>query len=103
MGGRVPDFRGLFLRGIGGNSAGLGLQQGDAIRNITGQIQTLAWRGSQTGAFYTSRASDASINGSLNNYTVHVWAEFDASRQVPTAEENRPVNKTVRYFIRAAM
>lgn len=26
---------------------------------------------------------------------------FDASRVVPTAEENRPVNKAVRYFIKA--
>ena len=27
--------------------------------------------------------------------------EFDASLQVPTAEENRPVNMAVRYLIRA--
>ena len=26
---------------------------------------------------------------------------FDASRVVPTAEENRPINKAVRYFIKA--
>ncbi len=47
VGGTVPDFRGLFLRGHGAQasnhygivthqSAGLGQLQGDAIRNITG-------------------------------------------------------------------
>lgn len=30
LGARVPDFRGLFLRGVGGNSAGLGVTQGIA-------------------------------------------------------------------------
>ena len=34
----VPDYRGVFLRGLGGNSATLGELQGDAIRNITGTI-----------------------------------------------------------------
>ncbi|WP_304046586.1 hypothetical protein, partial [Desulfovibrio piger] len=35
MGGQVPDLRGLFLRGHGGNSAGLGEQQGHAMRDIS--------------------------------------------------------------------
>ena len=34
LGGQIPDLRGLFLRGHGGNSAALGVQQNDAIRNI---------------------------------------------------------------------
>ena len=34
----TPDYRGVFLRGLGGNSASLGELQGDAIRNITGEI-----------------------------------------------------------------
>lgn len=32
----LPDYRGLFLRGVGGNSAALGVLQSDRIRNITG-------------------------------------------------------------------
>jgi microcystin-dependent protein len=31
---KLPDFRGMFLRGAGGNAAPLGQRQGDAIRNI---------------------------------------------------------------------
>ena len=34
----TPDYRGVFLRGLGGNSASLGELQGDAIRNITGSF-----------------------------------------------------------------
>ncbi len=33
VGGRVSDLRGQFLRGHGGNSAGLGAHQGHATRN----------------------------------------------------------------------
>ena len=32
-------------------------------------------------------------------YSGHI--DFDASRVVPTASENRPVNQAVRYLIRA--
>ena len=38
----VPDYRGVFLRGLGGNSAALGILQNDAIRNITGSLWLLA-------------------------------------------------------------
>lgn len=34
----TPDYRGIFLRGLGGNSAALGELQSDAIRNITGSF-----------------------------------------------------------------
>lgn len=43
--GRVPDFRGVFLRGVGRNSAGPGVTQGDAIRHITGSF----WGGWEVG------------------------------------------------------
>ncbi|MDR1308637.1 MAG: phage tail protein, partial [Deltaproteobacteria bacterium] len=32
----TPDLRGAFIRGLGGNSAGLGARQPDAGRNVTG-------------------------------------------------------------------
>ena len=41
----MPDLRGLFLRGHGGNSAVLGAQQGDAIRNLTGSLYMIGLRG----------------------------------------------------------
>ena len=39
MGGRVPDLRGLFLRGHGGNSAGLGTRQDESVYIAPGSAQ----------------------------------------------------------------
>lgn len=100
VGGTVPDYRGYFLRGNGGNSAALGQAQGDAIRNITGFVGTVIYSGS-SGAFYTSN-----WNGGFqgNTSATPIYTTYmDASRVVPTAPENRPINKSVRYLIRAQL
>ncbi len=95
----LPDLRGEFIRGWDagrGVDSGrtLGSHQGDAIRNITGFI-------SGTGGFsYFDSASGAlgvlnaygqymALGGSLSGYND---INFDASRAVPTATENRPRN-----------
>ena len=101
----TPDYRGVFLRGLGGNSTSLGELQNDAIRNITGSFM-VAGNGNdhglgqpQSGAFYQSWRTSGSEWG--NNGTPYYMTYFDASRVVPVAVENRPVNKAVRYFIKA--
>ena len=93
VGPQVPDLRGLFLRGHGGNSDALGVRQGDAIRNITGSF-TGTYTGI-SGVFYRITGGDikAGSEGELIG--------FDVSRQVPTANEDRPANQAVRYLIRA--
>ena len=103
----VPDYQGVFLRGLGGNSAGLNQLQGDAIRNITGIMGGSAsdkaglWDYG-TGVFYQFNFGRDSVDYSGKYYSyVSQGMGFDASRVVPTAEENRPVNKAVRYFIKA--
>lgn len=99
------DMRGRFIRGVGGNSAARGVVQGDAIRNISasfdivnrgsdGTYQTIA---TPSGAF---RYSFTGGSGQTNNLyldqhgirSVRSRVTFDASRVVPTANENRPVN-----------
>ena len=104
MGPAVPDLRGMFLRGAGGNAAALGSVQGDAIRNITGQFSAKAHAFSigfdAAGAFRAVASGQGAGGGS--GWMEHGWA-FDASRVAPTAEENRPVNVAVRYLMRAAM
>ena len=103
----VPDYRGVFLRGLGGNSASLGELQGDAIRNITGTMGGSAsdkaglWDYG-TGVFYQFNLGKNSVEYSRQYYNyVSQGMGFDASRVVPVANENRPVNKAVRYFIKA--
>ena len=103
----VPDYRGVFLRGLGGNSASLGELQGDAIRNITGTMggsnaQSTGLWDYGTGVFYQFNQGRHSISSQQEWYNyVSQGMGFDASRVVPVANENRPVNKAVRYFIKA--
>ena len=114
---RVPDYRGVFLRGLGSvtsthygtvqhQSSGLGELQGDAIRNIYGDFSTLDAGGIEypTGVF--QHANDKSVSNcgrvswssTYNDYLV----SFNAYYVVPTANEDRPINRAVRYFIKAA-
>ena len=97
----TPDYRGIFLRGLGGNSASLGELQGDAIRNITGNFNATdnnSWNINANGVFYGQTIGAGDRGGEAGEYKKYY---FDASRVVPTAEENRPINKAVRYFIKA--
>ncbi|WP_103619315.1 phage tail protein [Campylobacter concisus] len=97
----LPNFAdGKFMRGTGGNAAALGTAQGDAIRNITGSIVT---RSNTDGNIQAQGAFGGEVNSSW-------WAQmtrgsgtninFDASRTVPTANENRPYNMAVVVLIK---
>ncbi len=98
------DLRGAFVRGIGGELNGrdvarsLGDFQGDAIRNIIGELGSTPGTGfynpSPTGAFYKwgSSSSPPPIMSSGN------FIKFDASRVVPTTtNDNRPKNVALLY------
>lgn len=99
----LPDLTrdsGLFIRSA---SAGrtVGSVQGDAIRNITGSfgqmsdLDSSTWSKTLSGAFgYNSNAgiSYPMKKLTLNSYTATSKVIFDASKTVPTAEENRPIN-----------
>mgnify|MGYP002585161017 CR=1 FL=1 len=99
IGGQTPDLRGLFLRGHGGNSAALGVQQNDAIRNITGSFGQHS-SASAGGVFYRTGGCAEDIRSSYGTWSGN-GVGFDLSRVVPTAEENRPVNQAIRYLVRA--
>ncbi len=107
VGGNVPDLRGLFLRGHGGNSAGLGAHQGHATRNYDGVGYIWTGFGADlraSGAFVWNSswgisAPAASWGGwTCNQYRIDV---SPAAYGVPVANEVRPDNQAVRYLIRA--
>ena len=112
---RVPDYRGVFLRGLGSvtsthygtvqhQSNGLGELQGDAIRNIYGMVSGMnVYNDTWLGAFYDPGSRDG--KGLPGSYQPRKFCDdfaFDASRVVPTSNEDRPINRAVRYFIKAA-
>ena len=117
IGWNVPNYQGVFLRGYGGQtsyhygavghwSAGLGELQGDGIREIWGELSYLP----------RSRDGEVGQSGSLAfwNEGRNQWMNdagkapsgamnFYASRSTPVVGEVRPVNRAVRYLIRARL
>ena len=110
----LPDFRGCFIRGTGGNAAALGVEQEDAIRNITGSFfyrytssPNAAWllfasANGELNAFYPQQAGQGvSIKSTSINADVEGSGAllFSAARCVPTSIENRPVNVALLWCI----
>lgn len=105
---RLPDLngiqdksiKGLFLRGDG--YAASGTVSGDAIRNISGKISAagaVAWQ-EATGAFEGYGATAPYADDVPNSQKLPTQLKFDASRVVPTADENRPSNASLIIIIR---
>ncbi|KMW74878.1 tail fiber protein [Photorhabdus luminescens subsp. luminescens] len=115
--GRLPDLRGEFIRGWDdgrGVDSGRGIltHQGDAIRNITGSVSGRTVSTSSRmfsyagGAFYTSVTNPGShfnAGATYNSVAQDRFSllEIDASRIVPTANENRPRNIAFNYIVKA--
>lgn len=122
----IPDTQGMFLRGVsgdsgndpdaeertvlndyGGNTANrVGSYQGDAIRNITGEIHgTICDDGPLASGSEGSGALSAYPRTGNNGADGHNSAgaynfDFDAQRVVPVGGDNRPKNVYVNYIIK---
>ncbi|MDD7908650.1 phage tail protein [Pseudovibrio exalbescens] len=104
----LPDDRGRVDRGLDlgkGLDPGrvIGSQQGDAIRNITGELwgyhidsyvglNAYGGEGIENGALTFTNRSTSRIAQSASHNNQSRGIKLDASRQVPTAHENRMVN-----------
>ncbi|WP_114935944.1 pyocin knob domain-containing protein [Neisseria lactamica] len=105
----VPQAEDRFIRNAG-NGLAVGTKQGDAIRNITGKIDSGSRSTEQLfdtaipeGAFGIDKARknwtyDAGDGGNDRPSAL----TFDASRVVPTADENRPKALVLKLCIKAA-
>ena len=99
----LPKFDdGRFFRSTGGNADTLGRLQGDAIRNITGHIiaNQLSSMNITEGALSTvvMGTGYSYLQNGGPNYGLHTY--LDASKVVPTANENRPTNSSMIVLIK---
>lgn len=92
----LPDLRGEFprywddARGVDAGR-GLGSFQGDAIRNIVGYVSMAGGFFDGVNGAFAAHGDTASSSPTQNNGHSDDFS-FDASRVVPTANENRPRN-----------
>lgn len=102
----LPNFAGYVPRGYDptgvvdpdGTARSIGSLQGDAIRNITGQFRGGTWSNQNLAGVFTmiGDAGYGTDSGPDRTYVVN----FDASKQVPTAPENRMKNFSILYCIK---
>ena len=111
----LPDARGVFFRGTGGNAAAMGTRQGDAIQDLAGQLQiravgdveanksTVTFTG-QNGVFKNMGFFESTYNvlnmGVGGGITGVQLINYQASYVVPTANEVRPINLAMKPCIR---
>lgn len=107
--GVLPDLRGEFIRGVdAGRNIDTGRailsSQGDAIRNITGETGEMLTGDMGEGVYKGAFAGNVlgGLVASSSNGKRMQTSTFNASKVVPTANENRPRNIAFLYIVRAA-
>lgn len=103
----VPDYRGKFLRGLGGDSAtDFQTTQNEGLPNIIGQTQAqdgYLRNPDASGAFQTQKTSGSPRSGD-GGTTSAAYFTFDASRSnsiYGASNHVTPINMAVNYFIKA--
>lgn len=103
---KIPDLRGMFVRGldtsgkIDPDQRNILSVQKDAMRAVSGKISGIAGvPNAPTGALQAKNLANAYIQGG-SGYASYFDLNFDSSQTTPTAAENRPINTALNYIIR---
>lgn len=100
----LPEGRARVLRAAD-NGRGIdaalvnGYLQEDAIRNMTGTVNANSYVGTTTGVFTRVSAGGATSDGGNGTTNLDTLFSFDASKQVPTASENRVKSLAATLYI----
>lgn len=102
----LPDYRGKFLRGLGGDSAAdIYTTQAEGVPNITGNFTTGRTTSAFTGSFYQvadygqTNFSGGSGMGGQNTRTVGIDASRSSSVYGASSHVT-PINQAINYFIK---
>lgn len=105
----LPDYRGKFLRGLGGDSAAdIYTTQAEGLPEISGSFYLTGASGSHgtfSGAFYEEKSSNGYGHGSSGD-TTNPIVGFKASRSSEIYGSSRhvtPINQSVNYFIKVKL
>lgn len=97
----LPDFRGRFLRGVGGGAAAIGTAQGGAAPEIAASYNVgFGWTASGSGAITTKSNGGVSASPVASATTSF---DFKASRSnsiYGSATEVRPINHAIYWLIK---
>lgn len=106
---KLVDVRGRFPRifsngGSIDSGRAFATLQGDAIRNISGSLGTglglILKAGSNQGALYPSATYNWNDVGHTTTHNNNTQINFDASRVVSTANEVRPNNFNLKFYVK---
>lgn len=97
----IPDLRGKFIRGYGGDSGSLGATQAEGLPNITGSFSpVIAVYGSASGAFSFGNTVPGLPGDPAVNDKVVTFSASRSSDIYGASSHVTPVNTAVNFIIR---
>ena len=113
----VPDYRGKFLRGLGGDSAANVYTTQSASNSLTDHIHGFGYNNENNAGTFAATASTATYDmkansgtrnwngseggGTYNGDTSTYSANMITTLPTTSGNEDRPINMAVNYFIKA--
>lgn len=105
----LPDYRGKFLRGLGGNSANnIYTTQAEGLPNISGTLNKIATINNNVASGVFSQSEYSIQNFSSSGSTTRGWSNINfnakSSNNIYGASTHvTPINQAVNFFIKAKL